>query len=570
MLQQGWTLKTSSEGYIEEASLADPNKGRPLVAKNHRRNLESILAAGSPLAVFMVRVAGFSLFERLYGATLANTVVEKLEAIVKQEVRRLAAVGEELVLERLEGAAFMAIIANGVHALNDLFDLALRLRLSVRTQLNHEVMKLTGQSLRVEAGCSLMLPGTGRDLESLLYAALDDAYQAARGSLDPSKLGLMHHFRQIMDAPLLSSVYQPIIDLRRGEIFGWEALARGPEGSYFQSPQMLFDFAEEVGNVFTLERVCREQALAGLGAMDEGQKLFLNIHPQTLGDPSFRPGQTLRLLERYGLSPHNVVFEITERHPIKDFDHLPPHPGALPLPGLPGGHRRRGHRLLRPEQPGQGAPRFHQGGHEPGAGHRYQPGATGPFGDHGHLRRQDRLLHRGRGHRDPDRADQHRGHGRAFRPGLSSGPAARPPNPSPACPSPCWAHGIAAVAKKSRPAPCRCANWWKPARKSPPETLTKEVKSILDSHPISGVVVAENGRPLGLVMSHALDRQLGTHFGTVPLLGPRLPPAHGPQAPDRRGLHAGGTGGQDGHEPRALQDFRPHHRHRKRPAAWAS
>jgi EAL domain-containing protein (putative c-di-GMP-specific phosphodiesterase class I) len=114
-------------------------------------------------------------------------------------------------------------------------------------------------------------------------------------------------------------VYQPIVDLRLGEVLGWEALARGPRDHYFRSPQMLFDFAEEVGWVFRLERVCREQAFAGLGALAHRQKLFVNIHPQTLGDPNFRPGETRQILERYGLRPHNVVFEITERHPIKDF-----------------------------------------------------------------------------------------------------------------------------------------------------------------------------------------------------------------------------------------------------------
>ena len=49
------------------------------------------------------------------------------------------------------------------------------------------------------------------------------------------------------------------------------------------------------------------------------QKLFINITAQIMEDPSFTPGQTLLLLERYGLSPSNVVFEITERTSIEDF-----------------------------------------------------------------------------------------------------------------------------------------------------------------------------------------------------------------------------------------------------------
>lgn len=53
-----------------------------------------------------------------------------------------------------------------------------------------------------------------------------------------------------------------------------------------------------------------------------------------------------------------------------------------------------------------------------------------------------------------------------------------------------------------------------PALQVPPETPIKNVKRILDSQPISGVVVAQGDRPLGLVMSHSLDRLLGAYYGT--------------------------------------------------------
>ena len=48
----------------------------------------------------------------------------------------------------------------------------------------------------------------------------------------------------------------------------------------------------------------------------------------------------------------------------------------------------------------------------------------------------------------------------------------------------------------------------------PPWELTREVKHLLDSQPISGAVVVDGRRPVGLVMSHSLDRQLGTYFGS--------------------------------------------------------
>lgn len=512
MLQQGWTLKASTEEYLEDSIPSDQVRGRPLVATAHRRLLESVLDSGTPLALVLVRVAGFSLFERLYGPTLANRVIEELERILHQEARRLSPQGEGLVLERLVGAAFMALFPNGVHELGDLFDLALRLRLSVRTRLNHEVMKLTGQNLRVEAGCSLLPAGTARNLESLLHTALEDAHQAARGSLDPSKLGLMHQFRQILETPLLSSVYQPILDLRRGQILGWEALARGPEGSYFGSPQMLFDFAEEVGSIFTLERVCREQALAGLGEVGQGQKLFLNIHPQTLGDPGFRPGQTLSLLERHGLGPHNVVFEITERHPIKDF--------TLFHRTLE--HYRSQGYLVAIDDVGTG-----------------YSGLSSLAKVRPDFIKVDMSLIRGIDTNPVQRALLETmvtfankigcaivAEGIETQTELTSIVAmgvhfgqgfhlARPQSPKPqlCLPITLLGHG------QRRGGPeLTCSmpvrELVEPALQVPPETPTKNVKRILDSQPIGGVVVAQDNRPLGLVMSHSLDRLLGAYYGT--------------------------------------------------------
>ena len=56
-----------------------------------------------------------------------------------------------------------------------------------------------------------------------------------------------------------------------------------------------------------------------IGDLGPDQKLFLNIHPRTISDPHFVRGETMRLIGEMGLKPSSIVFEITERHCIKDF-----------------------------------------------------------------------------------------------------------------------------------------------------------------------------------------------------------------------------------------------------------
>ncbi|MDQ8738269.1 EAL domain-containing protein [Paenibacillus sp. LHD-38] len=119
---------------------------------------------------------------------------------------------------------------------------------------------------------------------------------------------------------LIKPVYQPIVSLQRSvEVFGYEALTRTEDTTWFGGPMELFLFAEQQGLTYSLDRLAREKAIDGCIPLLPNQKLFINVMAQIMEDPSFSPGQTLSLLEQHHLSPHHVVFEITERSAIADF-----------------------------------------------------------------------------------------------------------------------------------------------------------------------------------------------------------------------------------------------------------
>ncbi len=127
--------------------------------------------------------------------------------------------------------------------------------------------------------------------------------------------------KQLIAEHAIMSVYQPIISLQPDgpSLFGYEALARFAKQEWFAGPQQLFAFAEQEGLAYRLDRLARRKALDGIGSLQPDQRLFINVQAQIMNDPHFTPGRTLSMLERRGLSPHNVVFEITERTSIDDF-----------------------------------------------------------------------------------------------------------------------------------------------------------------------------------------------------------------------------------------------------------
>jgi EAL domain-containing protein (putative c-di-GMP-specific phosphodiesterase class I) len=156
--------------------------------------------------------------------------------------------------------------------------------------------------------------------ETQLRRALEEAREDARLCAGVAARGRRKRFLSLLLAGEVSSVYEPIVDVATKTVFGYEALARGPQGSEFHSPGALFEAAEEQGFVFELDCLCRRSGLGGAVGLPSGTKLFLNVRPTTIYDPQFRPEALIRTLARTRLSPSEVVFEISEQESIQSFD----------------------------------------------------------------------------------------------------------------------------------------------------------------------------------------------------------------------------------------------------------
>ncbi len=119
----------------------------------------------------------------------------------------------------------------------------------------------------------------------------------------------------------VTSVFQPVVELATGGIHGYEALARGPELHGFQHPHALFQAASEAGLSFQLDCLCRRAALRGAaGRVPASRKLFLNVLPSSIRDPAFRIDRIGETLDSVGLTPENLVFEVSERESIQHYD----------------------------------------------------------------------------------------------------------------------------------------------------------------------------------------------------------------------------------------------------------
>jgi EAL domain-containing protein (putative c-di-GMP-specific phosphodiesterase class I) len=110
----------------------------------------------------------------------------------------------------------------------------------------------------------------------------------------------------------IRSVYQPIVDLATRMPVAYEALARGPEGSSLERPDLLFAAARDAGRLAELDWACRISAVCGArdAGLSAARSLFVNVEPDAL-DASCPP----ELLDDWTSAGEHLqpVLEITER-----------------------------------------------------------------------------------------------------------------------------------------------------------------------------------------------------------------------------------------------------------------
>lgn len=86
-------------------------------------------------------------------------------------------------------------------------------------------------------------------------------------------------FATILSERQVTSVFQPLVNLATGEIVGYEALCRGPEGSRFASPAELFHQADLDGLQSLLNWICLGSAFEAFFRANapKSASLFVNI-----------------------------------------------------------------------------------------------------------------------------------------------------------------------------------------------------------------------------------------------------------------------------------------------------
>lgn len=158
------------------------------------------------------------------------------------------------------------------------------------------------------------------DVHEAIQKAIQDARAMAKLELDSSIGNFRAEIRKIIEEENIRVVAQPIISLGSGEVEGWEILTRGPENTPYALPMNLFHFAYQAEMLFGLELLVVKKALIEIQKKKTTCPIFINVTVPTLRNPLFFT-QVSSLMKNYShVRPEQIIFEITERHSIEDFE----------------------------------------------------------------------------------------------------------------------------------------------------------------------------------------------------------------------------------------------------------
>ncbi|MGE0087728.1 MAG: EAL domain-containing protein [Desulfococcaceae bacterium] len=187
-----------------------------------------------------------------------------------------------------------------------------RFREALSEHLTMTFSTLVGEPIQILCGYAWIPQNYTGGFYENLFRALCEIRISCAATGDSADEGMDRYFTEIFEKSLLSCVYQPIADMEKGRILGWEAFVRGPENSYFHQPAALFGYAAEKEKICFLDKKIRQTAMENLGPVEPDQFLFMNIHMKALSDPAFVPGLTRKMSQEYGLKPDNIVLEFSE------------------------------------------------------------------------------------------------------------------------------------------------------------------------------------------------------------------------------------------------------------------
>ena len=270
------------------------------------------------MGVLYIDVEQYSHIEETYGWEVFDSLLRHTARTLRRMFGTIFATEDFVAVNRAGGSDFyvFATLEGGEDAAARLQRKARQVEESLRGSLDEAFGARIHKRIGVFVGHALLRPNPQMRVERLVYRALRQAIGVATTKEEERQTLLRETFRDILRRRRVRTVYQAIFQLETMDLFGHEALTRGPVDTAFESPELLFQFAGENEATWELEQLCLGSSAAHYATPGRGH-LFINVEASSVARLPKEGPQAIAPL--FGLAQSRpVVLEVTERSAIRD------------------------------------------------------------------------------------------------------------------------------------------------------------------------------------------------------------------------------------------------------------
>src|SRR5262245_46895912 len=267
------------------------------------------------MGVLYIDVEQYSHIEETYGWEVFDSLLRHTARTLRRMFGTIFSTEDFVAVNRAGGSDFyvFASLEGGEDSSARLQRKARQVEESLRGSLDEAFGTRIHKRIGVFVGHALLRPNPQMRIERLVYRALRQAIGVATTKEEERQTLLRETFKDILRRRRVRTVYQAIFQLESMDLFGHEALTRGPVDTAFESPELLFQFAGEHEATWDLEQLCIESSAGHYKGRDTGL-LFLNVEADSVTALASRP---LALIPLETLR-RRVILDGTERSAIRD------------------------------------------------------------------------------------------------------------------------------------------------------------------------------------------------------------------------------------------------------------
>jgi EAL domain-containing protein (putative c-di-GMP-specific phosphodiesterase class I) len=277
------------------------------------------------LGLALIDASELAQVEHDYGSRAFEQVLSIVSGLVSELHGAEVRTSDLLALNERGGNAFLLFLSprrgeeEGRPRVADLEAICQR----VGDQLNRKLAEFKSPYLRgrrrVTVGFAVVFYNPLIMAERVVARLVGEAWESVRIQRMQAHFHTRCRLQDVLLGQQITTVFQPIVNLLRGGLLGFEALSRGPAGTQQHSPVNLFEAAAATDLVFELDRHCRRRALRTARDLPLPHLLFVNVVPASMYDPDFQGTSLIRQLDGLGLSPERIVLEVSEQYAIENY-----------------------------------------------------------------------------------------------------------------------------------------------------------------------------------------------------------------------------------------------------------